>query len=46
MIIDKRINEIMKENLDLQGERLGDSYPTKMGSWGSLVDGFGQRFPL
>jgi hypothetical protein len=22
-------NEIMKENLDLQGEKLGDSYPTK-----------------
>jgi hypothetical protein len=29
MIIDKKINEIMKENLDLQGERLGNSYPTK-----------------
>jgi hypothetical protein len=25
---------------------LGDSYPTKNGSWGSLVDDFGQRFPL
>ena len=44
--MDKRINEIMKENLDLQGERLGDSYPTKRGSWGSLLDRFGQRFPL
>ena len=29
MIIDQRINEIMKENLDLQGEELGDSYPTQ-----------------
>jgi hypothetical protein len=29
MIIDKRMNEIMKENLDLQGEELGDSYPTQ-----------------
>jgi len=46
MIIDKRMNEIMKESLDLQGERLGDSYPTKRGSWGSLLDRFGQRFPL
>jgi hypothetical protein len=42
----KRINEIKEENLDLQKERLGKSYPTKKGSWGSLVDGFGQRFPL
>jgi hypothetical protein len=46
MIIDKRMNEIMKESLDLQEERLGDSYPTKRGSWGSLLDRFGQRFPL
>jgi hypothetical protein len=23
------MNEIMKENLDLQGEELGDSYPTQ-----------------
>jgi hypothetical protein len=46
MIIHKRINEKQEENLDLQGERLGNSYPTKKGSWGSLVDGFGQRFPL
>jgi hypothetical protein len=29
MIIDKRMNEIMKENLDLQGEELGNSYPTQ-----------------
>jgi hypothetical protein len=46
MIMDKKINEKQEENLDLQGERLGNSYPTKNGSWGSLVDGFGQRFPL
>ena len=42
----QRINEKQEENLDLQGERLGNSYPTKKGSWGSLVDGFGQHFPL
>jgi hypothetical protein len=46
MIMDKRMNEIMKENLDLQEKRLSNSYPTKNGSWGSLVDGFEQRFPL
>jgi hypothetical protein len=46
MIIDQKMNEIMKESLDLQGERLGNSYPTKRGSWGSLLDRFGQRFPL
>jgi hypothetical protein len=36
----------MKKNLDLQGEELGDSYPTKRGSWGSLLSRFEQRFPL
>jgi hypothetical protein len=46
MIIHKRINKKQEENLDLQGERLGNSYPTKKGSWGSLLDRFGQRFPL
>jgi hypothetical protein len=46
MIIDQRINEIMKENLDLQGKRLRKCYPTKGGSWGSLLDRFGQRFSL
>jgi hypothetical protein len=29
MIIDKKMNEIMRENLDLQGKELGDSYPTQ-----------------
>ena len=29
MIIDKRKNEIMRENLNWQGEELGDSYPTQ-----------------
>jgi hypothetical protein len=36
----------MKESLDLQGERLRNCYPTKRGSWGSLLGRFGQRFPL
>jgi hypothetical protein len=44
--MDQRMNEIMKKNLYFQGERLGDSYPTKRDSWGSLLDRFGQRFPL
>jgi hypothetical protein len=35
---EQRMNEIMKESLDLQGEKLGDSYPTKTGSWGSLLE--------
>ena len=29
MIIDKIMNEKMRENVNLQGERLGDSYPTQ-----------------
>ena len=35
-----------ERKLDLQGEELGDSYPTKNGSCGSLLKWFGQRFPL
>jgi hypothetical protein len=42
----QKMNEIMKESLGLQGERLGNSYPTKRGSWESLLDRFGQHFPL
>jgi hypothetical protein len=36
----------MKENLEIQGEKLRNSYPTKKGLLGSLLDVFGAAFPL
>jgi hypothetical protein len=36
--MDPRMNEIMRENLKIEGERLGDSYPTKEWFLGSLLE--------
>jgi hypothetical protein len=36
--MDPKKNKKLKENLEFEGEKLGNSYPTERVSWGSLLE--------